>query len=86
MLNDYEKERCGDMNKEQRFKEIKQAYEDIGLMEISQEKKEQYCAALMNELESEFDILKMKKEALNEENKAVLALYRRLLISMNIEL
>ncbi|RBW68775.1 hypothetical protein [Bacillus taeanensis] len=74
------------MDKQQRFNEIKQAYEDIELMEISQGKKEKYYEALMDELKSEFDISMMKKAKPNEENKAVLALYRKLLIGRGLDL
>lgn len=60
-------------------------YEDILHSDLSSDKKDKLLAELMTELEGTYKIPMLRNEAWEKENRAVIALYRKVSLSRSLE-
>jgi len=68
-----------------RLSVINQLYEQILHSEnLSEDEKDRRYAALMTEMEQEFKIPMLRKAEFEEENRAIIALYRKISLSRSI--
>ena len=68
-----------------RLSAINQLYEQILHLEnLSEDEKDRRYAALMTEMENEFNIPMLRKAEFEEENRAIIALYRKISLSRSI--
>lgn len=61
-----------------------QIYESILLSDLSEKEKSRQFARLMSELEREYNIPVLRDEEWEKQNKAVVALYRKISMSRDI--
>lgn len=67
-----------------RLVEINDLYEKILHATMSVDEKDRYYAELMTQMEQEFNIPMLRKSEFEEENRAVIALYRKISMSRSI--
>lgn len=60
-------------------------YEDILHSDLSSDKKDKLLAELMTELEGTYKIPMLRNETWEKENRAVIALYRKVSLSRSLE-